>query len=196
METLYEEKYHSKRLHPKVFTLWLLSVSIVMLFAAFTSALIVRKAEGTWLKFDLPQAFLFSTVVILVSSIFIFIAYRSSKKGQLQKSILFLGITFLLGGIFSYLQFSGWRSMTENGLFFSATGDKISASFVYVISGTHLLHLIGGMLYLLFTFLKAIFRNSFSTSSINLSVKLIHTYWHFIGVLWVYLYLFLLYSGK
>ena len=72
-----EEPKPTLAMQPKKFALWLFIVSIVMLFAALTSAYIVKQADGNWLSFELPSAFLLSSVIIVISSITMQMAYFS-----------------------------------------------------------------------------------------------------------------------
>jgi cytochrome c oxidase subunit III len=64
-----EEPEETLSMNPKKFILWLFIVSILMLFAAMTSAYLVRRAEGNWLEFTIPPIFTYSTIVLVVSSL-------------------------------------------------------------------------------------------------------------------------------
>lgn len=180
----------SGRVEPRKFSLWLLIIGMTMLFAAFTSAYIVRQAEGNWYKFDLSPMFLYSTIVVLLSSVTMMIAYRAAKNDELGQLKTGLILTIALGITFSYLQWVGWQDMIANNLYFTNPDDgtKVSASFLYVISGVHLLHLLGGLVYLLVILVKA-FNLQVHKKNL-LSINMCNTYWHFVGILWVYLYLF------
>lgn len=181
------------RVHPKKFALWLLLVGVTMLFAGFTSAYIVRRAEGNWLEFALPSEFLISTVVVLLSSLSMWWSYRAAKNDELGQTKIGLWATLALGLTFGFLQYLAWTDMVQQELFFSnLAGNKISASFVYVISGMHLLHILGGLAYLA-TVLAKTYRFQVHKKNL-LSIDLCNTYWHFVGLLWVYLYLFLYFA--
>ena len=185
------QKQQTNRVEPRKFTLWLLIIGMSMLFMAFTSAYIVRSAEGNWFNFPLPTVFLYSTVIIVLSSINMVMAYRAAKKDELSQLKLGLILTIVLGVLFCYLQYLGWQDMVQRNLYFSNfdDGTKVSASFVYVISGVHLLHIIGGLIFLLAvtgkTFALQVHKKNL------LLINMCNTYWHFVGILWVYLYLFL-----
>jgi len=187
-ETNYE--FDTKRVNPKKFALWLLIIAIIMLFAGLTSAYIVRMGEGNWLHFDLPVQFAYSTITIILSSLTMWWAYRSAKNDDLTQVKTGLLVTFILAVGFCYLQYLGWKAMSEQSLFFADDehGDKISASFIYALSGLHLAHILGGMIFLIIqifrSFLLSIHRKKL------LSINMCNTYWHFVGILWVYLYLF------
>ncbi len=172
--------------------LWFGIVSMIMIFAAYTSAYIVRMAEGNWTIFQLPKMFLYSTITILASSIPMQLSVYAAKnnKAYMVKSSLLL--TFGLGLVFVLLQFLGWVDMVNRNLFFVANDP--STSFVYVITGVHLAHLAGGIIYLVYVNYKALFDNYNSQNYFALTQCA--TYWHFLGILWLYLYLFLTYAGK
>ncbi len=180
----------TRAVNPKVFTMWLFVVSIIMLFAAFTSAYLVRKAEGNWLEFKLPSLFWYSSVVLLASSATMHYAYSAAKKdqfGALKTSILF---TFVLGLIFLVLQFYGWIQLVEMNVYF--VGNP-SGSFVYVLSGLHGLHLLSGLVVLLFA-LVAAFQFKINAKALT-QIKICATYWHFLDLLWLYLFLFLVFNN-
>lgn len=185
------QKQHTNRVEPRRFTLWLLIIGMSMLFMAFTSAYIVREAEGNWFEFALPTVFLYSTMIVVLSSITMVMAYRAAKKDELSQLKFGLILTIALGILFCYLQYLGWQDMVQRNLFFSNSDDgtKVSASFVYVISGVHLLHIIGGIIFLLAVTIKT-FALQVHKKKLLL-INMCNTYWHFVGILWVYLYLFL-----
>jgi cytochrome c oxidase subunit 3 len=174
-------------INPTKFVLWLIIVASVMLFAAYTSAYIVRRGEGNWVIFELPTIFGITSAIIALSSVTMQWALLSAKKDQLSNLkiatylTLFLGLSFIVG------QWLGWQQLVSQGIHF--VGNP-SESFVYVISGLHLAHMLGGILFLVVLIYKI------SQSSINSSnyliVNLCATFWHFLGAMWIYLYLFLL----
>ena len=180
----------TRSVNPKVFTMWLFIVSIIMLFAAFTSAYLVRKAEGNWVEFDLPNLLSYSTVVLLASSASMHFAYLAAKKDQFNALRLSISITFVLGLVFLIMQFYGWIQLVEKNVFF--VGNP-SGSFVYVLSGLHGLHLISGLIVLLVA-LVAAFRLKINAKALT-QIKICTTYWHFLDALWVYLFLFLVFNN-
>lgn len=170
---------------PKIL-LWFSMVSMVMLFAGLTSGYIVRRAEGNWTQFELPSLFYLSSGIIVISSIFMQWAVRASRTNQqaiLKSSLI---ATLGLGLAFIFTQFLAWNMLVQQGIFL--VGNP-SGSFLYVISGLHLAHLIGGVLYLIYVITKAIREKINSTN--YLAVQLCATYWHFLGGLWIYLFVFL-----
>jgi cytochrome c oxidase subunit 3 len=176
-----------RSVNPKIFTMWLFIVSIVMLFAAFTSAYLVRKAEGNWVEFKLPDLFYYSTGVLVASSISMHAALLAAKKDQFNALRLSISITFVLGLLFLIMQYYGWAQLIEMNVYF--VGNP-SGSFVYVFSGLHGLHLISGLIVLLVA-LVAAFRLKINAKALT-QIKICSTYWHFLDALWVYLFIFLL----
>jgi cytochrome c oxidase subunit 3 len=170
--------------------LWLGIGSIVILFAALTSAYIVREAEGNWVKFELPSLFWFSTACILLSSVFMNNALVAARKNNFKGISIALGITLILGIFFVIGQFLGWKALVHDGIFFAGNKSNPSGSFLYVITGLHVAHLIAGLIYLFVVFTKSI-KNRYNAAHL-MSLELCATYWHFLGGLWVYLFLFLL----
>ena len=162
-------------------------VAISMFFAGLTSAYIVRKAEGNWMEFILPDWFLASTIVIVLSSFLLFFVKSILKKNNsvfaLVCSVLILGI------IFSFFQFKGWEQLISQGVFLTGEGSNVAGSFLYVLTLAHLVHLFGGVIALIFATVNAKLRRY--TIDSYLSLKLISMYWHFLTILWVLLFLFL-----
>lgn len=173
---------------PKKFVLWLLLVSSIMLFAGFTSAYIVRRGEGEWVVFELPIMFMLNTSVVVLSSVFMQWAYIAAKKDELNQTKLGLGLAIVLGTLFCIMQYWGWSQMVYNSIYFGFANP--SGSFVYVITGLHMAHVIIGILYLVIIFIQT-FRFKVHKKAIR-GIAMCNTYWHFVGILWIYLYVFLL----
>jgi cytochrome c oxidase subunit 3 len=180
----------TRSVNPKVFTMWLFIVSILMLFAAFTSAYLVRKAEGNWVEFKLPNLFWISTGILILSSISMQFALSAAKKDQFNALRTSISITFVLGLIFLILQYYGWVQLVEMNVYF--VGNP-SGSFVYVLSGLHGLHLISGLVVLLVA-LVAAFKLKINAKALT-QIKICSTYWHFLDALWIYLFLFLVFNN-
>ena len=166
-------------------------VSMAMVFAGLTSAYVVRKAEGNWLDFDFPIWFYISTAVILTSSLTIHLAKKLVKRGNNSSATKVMGLTFLLGVLFAIAQYLGWGSLYEMDVYFTGPASNASGSFVYVITLLHLLHLAGGLIALLVTWVKTA-RQNYSPENM-LGVELCAIFWHFLDFLWVYSFLFFLY---
>jgi len=106
----------TNRIHPLKFALWIAMASITMMFGAFTSAYLVRRASGNWLEFDLPQIFFVSTIVLLISSVFLHISFKSFVGGKESRYKTTLIISFILGVAFLILQYQGWLALFNNGI--------------------------------------------------------------------------------
>ncbi|HMN89123.1 MAG TPA: cytochrome c oxidase subunit 3 [Saprospiraceae bacterium] len=178
---------YRSRIHPKKFALWAACASITMMFTAFTSAYLVRQAGGNWLEFQLPQLFAVSTAVIFVSSLTLHGAYLAFKRGNERWYKGLLLSTFVLGLSFLALQYQGWLAMQSIGIELTTNP---SGSFIYVISGVHAAHILGGMAALVVALIHAFALKYQVTANRTLRFELTLTYWHFVDLLWVYLFLF------
>ncbi len=187
VENNMNDKHEPYAINPTKFVLWLIIVASIMLFAAYTSAYIVRRGEGNWTIFDLPTVFAFTTGIIAISSITMQWAFISAKKGNVEKSKIALYLTLGLGITFIVGQWLGWQKLVSQGIHF--VGNP-SESFVYVISGLHLFHMFGGIAFLLVVLIKT-FQSKINSKN-YLIINLCTTFWHFLGAMWIYLYFFLL----
>lgn len=177
-------------MHPQKFALWLGIVSIVMMFAAFTSAYIVRQGAGNWLLFDLPKALQYTTVVLLLSSGTMHWAYLSAKADKQLQLRIAISITSLLGFVFLYGQVYAWGELVQAKVFFAGNQANPAGSFLYVLTGLHAIHLVSGILFL---GLITVWVFMGKVHSKNLTrIEMCATYWHFLDILWLYLFIFLL----
>ena len=165
--------------------------SIVMLFAGLTSAYIVSKgalsAENKWDNIVLPTIFQYSTFVIILSSIMAIFSIRSLKKNNLEESKWYLLCALFFGFLFSISQFIGWSDLVNAKHFFAGKDSNVAASFIYVLTGVHLAHLVAGLIVFLVLYFKI------RVKKYNLlGFKLGIWFWHFLGILWIYLYAFLI----
>jgi len=178
----------AKRIHPHKFTLWVAMGSIVMMFAALTSAYIVKKNTGSWLEFDLPKIFWYSTFVILLSSMTIHLATKAFKAREMGRYRTLITITAILGVLFITLQWLGFRDLENRNIALTGVKSNSAASFLFVITGLHMLHVLGGVIALLVIFIRAYAVKVKNYSS--LPIELVGTYWHFVDALWIYLFIF------
>jgi cytochrome c oxidase subunit 3 len=172
--------------------IWVAIFAITMSFAAFTSALFVREGSASdWTHLVLPRILYANTLVLLLSSLTLHMAGRQVKARTLLEApavnamTAWMGATFALGLLFVAGQYEAWRQLAAQGLFLATNPNS---SFFYVFTGMHLLHLLGGIAVLVYmigqlagshtTFRRATFANT-------------AIYWHFMGMLWVYLLLVL-----
>lgn len=182
-----EEPRKPLAMNPKKFAMWLFIGSVLMLFAAFTSAYIVRRAEGNWLYFDLPAMFSYTTVLIVLSSITMQWAFFAAKKDNLEGVKIGVGITAVLGLAFLVGQLIAWKELIDHSVYF--VGNP-AGSFLYVITGLHGIHIISAVVFLLIVFAATL---KFKVHSRALTqIEMCTTYWHFLGVLWLYLFVFLI----
>ena len=186
------------RIAPMRFNLVLMMIASSMLFAGLVSAYIVHKpdalAKNTWTQFDLPVQFFISTILVLLSSAAVYMALRAAKQDELKQNSLFLAATLVLGILFCVCQILGWRDLIDKGLpFVNARSEDISASYVWAITFVHALHAFGGLVLVSVALGKSI-RYQIHKKELTL-MKVAHTYWHFVGLLWIYLYLFLYFAG-
>lgn len=172
------------------FLMWLFIISSFMMFAALTSGFIVY-TEGNaerGIKVLLPKAFIYSTVIIIISSITMHLAYLSAKKLDFGKQKLYTVLTIVLGIAFFFSQYSAWSVLTNAGAFF--VNYNASQSFIYVFTGAHLLHIFAGIIMLLYSLIGKMRNIPQVRNLFRLEVTSI--FWHFIDILWIYLYVFLL----
>jgi cytochrome c oxidase subunit 3 len=177
-------------IHPLRFLLWLMIISITMMFAAFTSAYIVRRGEGNWLEFDLPSGLMFTSAVIIASSITMQYAWFAARRDEVRRVQIAMLVTFALGILFLVGQWNVWGVLVQNKIFFGGADSNPAGSFVYVLTGVHGFHLITGLVFLLVVLLKSLRFQVHSRQMMAITNGTI--YWHFLGGLWLYLYLFLL----
>ena len=179
-----------QNLKARKFLVWLFIISSFMIFAGLTSGFIVYTAGSPdrGLKTILPEAFKYSSAIIIISSITMHLAYMAAKRLQYQKQTLFLAITIVLGLLFMGFQFYAWQVLTSQGVYF--VNYNASQSFIYVFTGFHMLHIFAGIFMLVNSLSGAVkkipqVRNLFR-------VQVTSIFWHFIDILWIYLYVFLL----
>lgn len=170
------------------FIIWLFIITIVMLFASQTSAYLVRRAEGNWTEFKIPLIFWYSTAVLIISSVFMHLSYMFAKKDEFQKLKLTITITFVFGVVFLIMQYMGWQELQLQGIYLKGNP---AGSFYYILTGLHGFHLVTGLCVLFYSFLSSLKMSINSKNLIRLEVCA--TYWHFLDILWVYLFIFLIY---
>jgi cytochrome c oxidase subunit 3 len=174
---------------PKKFNMWIFIFTSFMLFAAFTSGFIVYTGgKSHALNIILPHSLLYSTIVIVLSSITLFVAARSLKRLMLQREKLFLWGTFVLGLIFFGLQIYACSVLVNMNVYF--INPNAAQSFIYVFVVIHLLHILAA-LFLLLNTIKGTYSN-ISQARSQYKMEMTSIFWHFLGIIWIYLYVFLL----
>ena len=169
--------------------LWFGMISLGMSFAGLTSAYVVSKERPDWLTdFVIPQAFYTSLIVIILSSI----AFHFAKKNILKKNstigMSLLIVTFLLGVTFAVLQFLGFSQIIANGYFFTGSESTITTSFIYLVVLLHLTHIFAALISILVVIYNHYKQKYTTENSVGLEIAV--TFWHFVDILWIYLFLF------
>lgn len=168
--------------------LWVSMISMVMFFAGLTSAYVVSMNREDWVTFDLPQAFYTSTFLIVLSSVTLVAAQLLLKKDNRKGASLLLLVTLVLGAAFVWYQYVGFNELKDAGLYFTGPGSTVSTSFIIGITLMHVLHLIAGIIVLLVVIYNH-FKNKYSSTDM-LGFELGAIFWHFVDVLWIYLFFF------
>lgn len=177
-----------KKIHPYKFTLWVAIGSIVMMFAGLTSAYIVKRSQANWAMLEIPNIFWYSTITIVASSLMIILAERAFKERDMRKYRLMLWITAGLGVLFMILQILGFASFSKQDIRLIGAGSNASFSFLLAIASLHAVHVLGGVIALIVVTLKSVSRKERNYSSVPIEVMA--TYWHFVDLLWIYLFVF------
>lgn len=178
-----------RRIHPHKFTLWVAIASIIMMFAGLTSAYIVKGSQPGWSTILIPKLFYYSTGVLLLSSLTMQLAQKAFKdRNRLQYRRL-ITVTAILGLGFVALQYVAFSQMWNNGIQLHGSG---AGQFLYVIFGLHALHVVGGVIALWVMFFKSLSAKIRSYNAVP--VEVVSTYWHFVDLLWVYLFIFFLWN--
>ncbi len=182
--------------------MWVAMASISMAFAGLTSGYMVREAQGNWRYYHLPPVFTYSTVAIILSSITMILGLRAFKTRQIPRYRMLITATLILGLLFGALQCAGFYQLYHqlqqvriNGQILNDAqtvrlNGNPSESFLFIIAGLHLAHLLGGIIALLFVFFRAF---SVKIKTYNATgLEIVASYWHFLDVLWIYLFVFFL----
>ncbi|MDG1398891.1 MAG: cytochrome c oxidase subunit 3 [Polaribacter sp.] len=168
--------------------LWVSMISMVMFFAGLTSAYVISMKRDDWVSFDLPQAFYVSTFLIVASSITLFLSQRFLKQNNRQLSLILLVITLFLGLGFIWQQYIGFNQLKSIGLFFTGPESTVSTSFIIGITFLHVLHLLAGVI-VLFVVIYNHFKYKYNPDDM-LGFELGAIFWHFVDILWIYLFFF------
>jgi cytochrome c oxidase subunit 3 len=158
-----------------------------MLFAGLSSAYIVLRGVPGWQSITVPSLAWVNTVVLLASSVAIEFARRGVQKDQQNVMKQWLWVTAILGCAFLVGQFFVWRQLVDAGVYLST---NLHGGFFYVLTGAHGLHLMGGLFGLAFV-VRAAFAQRL-TAADHEPLKVWALYWHFMDVVWLYLFLLLL----
>ncbi|WP_295180728.1 cytochrome c oxidase subunit 3 [uncultured Christiangramia sp.] len=179
-----------KQARAKKMMLWFGIISMVMTFAGLTSAYVVSKNRPDWLTdFELPVSFLWSTLVIVGSSITLWLSKQAIKSGNRRNASAFLIGTLILAILFVVFQFYSFTEIVQSGYYFTGSESTITTSFIYVLVLAHLAHLAIGLIVLLVLIYNH-FKQRYNAGQM-LGFELGATFWHFVDFLWIYLIIFL-----
>ena len=179
-----------KQKRAKKMMLWFGIISLVMSFAGLTSAFIVSSSREDWLaNFTLPSAFTYSTLIIVLSSLLLFLAKQAFKKNQSAITTSLLIGAFVLGIAFIYSQIQGFNQIIASGYNFTGPTSNITMSYIYVIAVVHILHVLAGITCLFVVIINQL--NKKYSNENRLGFDLASNFWHFVDILWAYLFFFL-----
>ncbi|MFM2212744.1 MAG: Cytochrome bo(3) ubiquinol oxidase subunit 3 [Bacteroidota bacterium] len=188
--TMTAEEHIARTARSYKLLLWFAMVSMTMMFAGITSAFVVSKSREDWMKdFQLPTAFYFSSLAIVLCSVFMHLAKKAIEKDKRTATSNFLLLTLALGITFVIFQFKGFGQIVAAGYYFTGPESNIATTFLYVIAVLHLAHLAGGLISLLIIIYNH-FKQKYNSSQL-LGIELGAMYWHFLDFLWICLFFFL-----
>ena len=175
---------------PSSTAIWVVLFAISMMFAAFTSALVVRKGSSLdWRTFQLPWILFFNTFILFASSITLEVSRRriAAFMGNVGERVgspaRWLYVTLSLGMLFVVGQYIAWSQLRAEGLYLATNP---SSSFFYVLTVTHAIHVLGGLGGLVYV-IRKLGKSSLRRSTLDATAR----YWHFMDLLWLYLLLLL-----
>jgi cytochrome c oxidase subunit 3 len=178
----------------KKMMLWFGMISMSMTFAGLTSAYVVSSSRADWIQqIELPFAFTLSTILIILSSGTFYAAIKMLRLKNISSTQGLLLLTLLLALAFIYFQFQGFNGIIEKGYYFTGAESTITTSYLYVLVLLHLAHLIAGIIILLNLFFKTLKGKYIEGNALGFELAL--TFWHFLDILWVYLFLFVSFYG-
>ncbi|QTE21621.1 heme-copper oxidase subunit III [Polaribacter cellanae] len=186
-QTLEQELTVAKKKSAKPM-LWVSMISMVMFFAGLTSAYVISMKRDDWVSFDLPDAFHISTFLIVASSITLFLSQRFLKQDKRQLSLTMVVITLILGIGFIWQQYVGFNQLKSIGLYFTGPESTVSTSFIIGITFMHILHLLAGIIVLSVVIYNH-FKYKYKPNDM-LGFELGAIFWHFVDILWIYLFFF------
>jgi cytochrome c oxidase subunit 3 len=186
-QTLEQEYKQAKRKSAKPM-LWVSMVSMTMMFMGLTSAYVVSRKRSDWVSFDLPAAFYTSTILIVLSSITFLLAKYFIKKENQKLTTIFLISTLVLGVGFVFFQFQGFGELMQTGLYFTGENSTVKSSFIYGITLAHIVHILAGIVVLIVVLYNQVTKKYSASNYLGLELGAI--FWHFVDILWIYLFLF------
>ena len=186
--------------HPFLTMLYFAMSGSGVLFLVLLSAFAKALQEASLVNFKFPIFFIISTFVILLSSYFAEIIkknFQQDEAKQLYQNLIYL---LVIGVFFSVSQFIGWRELLQAKVFFSGEGSVAAGSYLYLLTGLHVLHLAGG---LVFTAVQVAHYQKAAQDSVQaliifsnkyekMKIQFLKNYWHFLDILWILIFAFFL----
>lgn len=170
--------------------MWVGLASVAMMFTSLSSAYIVRSGTANdWIPIAIPKVMFASTALILISSVTVELARRKLKRSLQAAYSRYLLITALLGLGFLASQWFSWKGLAAQGIYVASNPHS---SFFYLLTGAHAVHVLGGLLALMFIWLRS--RRQVDEQVLvkrQASADAVTIYWHFMDALWIYLFLLL-----
>ncbi|MCT4664360.1 MAG: cytochrome c oxidase subunit 3 [Flavobacteriales bacterium] len=165
--------------------------SMAMMFVGLSSAYIVSKNSMAdhWTEVNLTPAFLISTILVVISSVLVALGSMAAKNGQFSKTKLYFLGALILGITFAILQFVGFDELVALGHYPVGSGSAVASSYIYAMVLFHLAHMVGALISVLVVVLR-LQMNKY-TKEYYLGIELAAMFWHFLGFIWIYLYIFL-----
>jgi len=189
-----------EEMHPHQILLYVSMIGSGVIFLFMIVAFTVSRPEQLdFFKIEFPKSFIISTLIILSSSFTVAKVYPAYLADDLEEVKKWLGITFLLGLLFAVLQFTGWQELQAKNILFN--GER-SGAYLYVVSGMHVLHMVGVIAFALYLLLEAhkvskdaVQHLIYATNPYQkIKFKMLNDFWHFVDVLWIVLFIYFLFS--
>ena len=188
-----------EQLHPHKTLLYLAIFGSCLLFGFLIVAYAVKTDHNTFIDFRFPKAFIVSLVLLLFSSFTISKALGAFRDDDMKALKQSLGLTLVLGLGFTISQYVGWYELNQSKIYLSG---EVSGSYLYIISGLHVIHLAAGLVFLTATYTQV---SNVSRDQVKrlimvtnpyqrIKLEMLTAYWHFVDILWVVLFFYFLFS--
>ena len=188
-------EYQNFAFHPHNILLTLLLFSLSILFLSLSGAFIYTRIQNGLPPVKLPWLFALNTLILVASSWSMLQAKKSYLDDNTERYQLMLVVTIVLSVLFMVAQYLAWVQLFQQQIYIDSDP---SAGYLYVISGLHFAHVIGGLPFLIL-FLWRAYKHMrepvsvlvyFSDPEKRLRLRLLTIYWHFLDILWIYLVVF------
>jgi cytochrome c oxidase subunit III len=163
--------------------LWMFLATVTMLFAAFTSAYVVRRSGSDWRHVALPSVLWWNSLVLFASSVAVEVAYRLGRQRRWVVSATAMGVALLLGVAFLAGQVVGWRQMVAAGVYLPTSPHS---SFFFMLTGAHAVHVAAALIVLTWGAAgTVIVRDQRQWAA---RMRVCRTFWHYLGGVWLFLF--------